>query len=385
MPLDFQRIYQEIKKIGAGALARQADLDERRALALDWLSAHAGRLKELGEKVERARAYDHALRCALPAGENLDARHPLPEPAPATLIAADGSQIAPDRHAPARYALVNLGAVVLADGADPAVSTQSELTFDQDCADWTDGYVALRRDLAERARLLELAKDAPAPVITLTDGPLQLWESRESGDAVMDFSQALERYLSVLSQLQSIGATTAGYVDKPASDTLVRLLEVAATPEPELETIADRHPLAGVSDRWLLGRLLAPGERSAVFALQSKSKDTYTGALALHFFYLNVGREGRPWTVRVEVPAWVADDPARLDGLHAALIAQCRILGSRPYPYILHRAHETAVIKPDERAQLEQMLLLELRRRGAETDEASYKQSAKDLPGRSTR
>jgi NurA-like 5'-3' nuclease len=86
--------------------------------------------------------------------------------------------------------------------------------------------------------------------------------------------------------------------------------------------------------------------------------------------------------VRVEIPRWVADDTDKLGMLHAVLVAQCRMLGARPYPYLLHRAHETAVVSHDERNQVEQMLLRELREQGAETDEGSYKQSAKDLPGK---
>ena len=57
-------------------------------------------------------------------------------------------------------------------------------------------------------------------------------------------------------------------------------------------------------------------------------------------------------------------------------------MGARPYPYILHRAHEIAVVKFEEKKQVEQMLELELRRAGGELEAGSNKQSAKDLPGK---
>jgi hypothetical protein len=57
-------------------------------------------------------------------------------------------------------------------------------------------------------------------------------------------------------------------------------------------------------------------------------------------------------------------------------------MGVRPYPYILHRAHEIAVVKFDEKQQVEQLLELELRKAGGEVEEISAKKSAKDLPGR---
>jgi hypothetical protein len=86
--------------------------------------------------------------------------------------------------------------------------------------------------------------------------------------------------------------------------------------------------------------------------------------------------------VRVEIPRWVAGDRSALDLLHAVLVDQCRIMGSRPYPYLLHRAHETAVVHMEEKTQIEQLLSLELRRNEVEVDDPSNKQSAKDLPGR---
>jgi hypothetical protein len=58
------------------------------------------------------------------------------------------------------------------------------------------------------------------------------------------------------------------------------------------------------------------------------------------------------------------------------------MMGARPYPYILHRAHEIAVVKLEEKKQVEQMLEIELRRTGGEVETESNKQSAKDLPGR---
>ncbi len=57
-------------------------------------------------------------------------------------------------------------------------------------------------------------------------------------------------------------------------------------------------------------------------------------------------------------------------------------MGAKPYPYLLHRAHEIAVVKREEQQQIEQMLMQELRNQNEEVDEGSYKQSAKDLKGR---
>jgi hypothetical protein len=220
-------------------------------------------------------------------------------------------------------------------------------------------------------------------VITFTDGPVELWGVRDaSPEETTTFQESMAQYLQALSQLAEMEAITAGYVDKPAANLVVRLLEVAwAVPE-DLANIRRYQPLRGVTDKVLFRDLLAPGERSAVFALQSQSARSYPGLLALHFFYLNVGRPGRPWLARVEIPAWVAETPQALDALHAVLIDQCRIMGTRPYPYLLHRAHETAVVSLDERDQVTQMIIMELRQRGVSIEGPSHKQFAKDQPGR---
>ena len=138
------------------------------------------------------------------------------------------------------------------------------------------------------------------------------------------------------------------------------------------------HPLAGVTDLWLFDQLLLHGERSAVFGLQARSKAVYQGSLALHFFYINVSQTDHPKTARIEIPAWVSQNKAEIDLLHTALLEQCAILGAKPYPYILHRAHETAVVSLQDKQQIEQLLEIELRKSGGELGEVSGKQSTKD-------
>ncbi|MBN1306212.1 MAG: DNA double-strand break repair nuclease NurA [Anaerolineales bacterium] len=396
MPIDFQQVYSKIKEIGAGARQRQKTLEERRDKARDLLNTYAGELDALKDKVIRALEQDPNLRCALPLNEHLNTHIPVPENIPdVTLIAADGSQINPDRHETTQFCLVNVGAIVmqLNSGQTPEIFTDSDLRFGEELETQSggmlsEGMVALQRDLKERGKLEELARQFEGPVITFTDGPVELWGSRE-GEEAAAYRQALVQYKSVLSRLQEQGVVTAGYVDKPAANLVVRLLEIARALPEDLENLRAYRPLRGVSDRWLYGDekkpLLAPGERSAVFAIQAKSQNDYQGLLALHFFYLNVGTAGHPWPVRVEIPKWVVDQPEKLKQLHAVLVQQCRLMGSRPYPYLLHRSHEIAVVSLDEKAQLQQMLEMELRSNAGEVGELSYKQSAKNLKGRTRR
>jgi hypothetical protein len=57
-------------------------------------------------------------------------------------------------------------------------------------------------------------------------------------------------------------------------------------------------------------------------------------------------------------------------------------MGLSAYPYGLHRAHEITVVDRDQKAEIEGMIISEIIRQGVTPGETSYKQAAKDLPGR---
>ncbi len=183
--------------------------------------------------------------------------------------------------------------------------------------------------------------------------------------------------------MAGIHTAVAGYVDKPRSDYLTAALELVLLDRAgQLSQAGKIRDLWPVRDIDLLGDLVQPGRRSAVFQLRSSAAQHFSGELALHYFYLNVGREGKAHLARVEIPRWVAQDAGLIDLLHAALLDQCAQMGVRPFPYVLHRAHEVAVVRLEEKDQIENMIIAELHRQGVEVGEESGKQSAKDLPGR---
>jgi len=388
MPVNFQQVYTRIREIAQGAHDNKKVLEERRILARELLAVYASELDYLREKVEKAKEVDINLRVAVPFKESLAACFPPPVTVTdTTIIAADGSQINPDRHAAVQFCIINVGVIAmkLNSGQAPLVTVETELLYGDDLlkngSPMSDGMVAMRRDINERIKLDEVSSELEGPIVNLTDGTLELWGAK--GDDPQAYANFVEQYLGVLSRLHGRGVVTAGYVEKPTADLVINLLEIATADDEQLRKLRSYHPLHGVSDRWLYGErenpLLPPGHRSAVFGLQSGSEKKYKGALSLHFFYLNVGTEGHPWPVRVEIPKWVAEDSKKLDVLHWILIEQCKMMGSRPYPYLLHRAHETAVVRYEEKQQIEQLLVLELRRIHAEVGDASNKSSAKAL------
>lgn len=392
MPVDFISLRRQISEEAAKAPEGMQRISELRKRASELLQANADKGEELRAKVEQAAQMDSFLRSAVPGEEKLTSTYAAAKALEsATLIAVDGSQINPSRHEAVNYFLINLGGIQMevGGGEAPFMHTRSDLRVFEYTAggSYNEERVGLERDTGERVFLAELANAARVkPVITLTDGPLELWggNSRDS-DQDSHFANSLRDYLSALEELQKTGAATAGYVDKPRADLVVRALEVAATAIDALGDIRKQRPLRGATDQQLFAPLLGPGERSAIFGIQSQLAPKYAGALALQFFYLNVGSETRPWLARVEIPAWVAEDAKLLDALHSALVSQSGMMGSLAYPYVLHRAHEIAVVTREEREQVTQMLLAELQSSGVDTGQISNKQAAKELPGRTRR
>lgn len=393
MTLNYQQLHEQVQRLGENALSQEERLKKLRQLASKLLESYTWEIDFLQQRVHLVvEHYDKHLRCALPTGEPLNSHFPPPQPpTSAFIMAADGSQINPDRHAALDFCLVNVGAIQMSYGhpAPPETTIQSYLIYGDELYTSTgtlsEDQVALMRNLNELRLIAKLVTGIEAqpgtPILAFSDGPLEFWGAKAiEGGA--EYRQGLKAYKEVLTQLHRAEVTIAGYVDKPAADLVIRLLEVASLPVEELPDVRSKRPLRGVTDAYLYSHLLTPGERSAIFALRSKSTADYPGQLALHFFYLNVGEPEHPWIARVEIPAWVSTDSLAIDDLQAILLDQCRMLGHRRYPYLLHRAHELAVVSLEEHNQVEQMIVSELIKHGLTVGEKSHKQAVKDLAKR---
>ncbi|MCX8024413.1 MAG: DNA double-strand break repair nuclease NurA [Thermanaerothrix sp.] len=365
MAINFIAVHQQIRQAAGEALREQARLNEGLECAWQTLHAWSNRLTDLKQRVNQALGYNASLRCALPWREALTTYVAAP-PAPTQglLLAADGSNANPNHHDRIPFGLINIGlfGYDLAHQRPPEESIQSEILLNQDLYDdlGTIGEerIALERDLRERRALLERLQDeTTTPLITLTDGPLELYRQPRADP---EFNTQFENYLHVLAALADKGVITAGYVDKPQADLVVRLLELTLLEEQALKQAGQVRPLRGVTDRALFNRLLPPGARSALFGLQSTSAERFRqaakGKLALYFFYLNVGLTDQPKVVRVEIPHWVAVNAEAVDILHGVLIQQTQITPNRRYPYALIRAHELAVVTHEDRKAVAAMI-----------------------------
>lgn len=381
MPVNFLQLRQQISEMGS----RTHEYETRHETSLEraraQLDEYALRGHDLCGKVDQAVQANQRLRCAVPTQDSIIAVYdPQPCPPAGMVLAADGSQVNPSRHDPFPIGVINVGAYQWIPGTIPQEYQDTRLLYFDEVRTQngllSEGLIALMRDLDERKIMARLAKDKPQPVIALTDGPLELFfEARESEE----FRRALKEYLDSLRELETMGVTAAGYVDRPMSDLVVRLLELTLLDESRYAHLDRNRALQGVLDAELFGGLLKPGQRSAVFAIQSQQTANFKGSLALHFFYLNAGRDGKPALARVELPAWAAQDERLLNLLHCTLVEQCAMLGANPYPYCLRRAHEIALVGFEEKRRIMDMISVEHLNQGFSLHTASNKQIDKDL------
>lgn len=360
MGLNLPQILHQLEQMGAALAEHEAALRRLQPAAAKALE-HAASLppEELAARVTRA---GDRYRGARPSDEPVRQRFPPPAVDAGLVIAgADGSQIYPDRHAPALYYVIQVGslAIDLGTGRAPQTRTLPEIHFrpedlyDEDGHPVNNAVINGRRDALEMKALADWAETAAGrPFLALLDNGLLLWfalQVREQQQKEVD--RVLKAYLGHLDGLRARAGAVAGFIDRPRSADVLALAHLATLPPEAINDAALRaNPFRGLTDRLVFEKLLEPGERSACFIDSSPlNRDFETRGHQVRFFYLKTDARGT--IARVEVPAWVADDPAALGRVHAGILEQCRATGG--FPYALVRAHELAVVTNEDRQQLE--------------------------------
>ena len=379
MPLNHLELQPQIKDYALKARKTQLTNQELLAVALDLLQRSSTQTN--GSWKDQAAS--SSQRCALPSDEKPDsALAPVQIESSPFILAADGSQIIPSPHDTVPLALVNTSRICLdsASSQAPQVITHSEILPEEnegvEIALMSEDLINLKRDVSELEILLDWQSETDRPVIALRDGPLELYHEPRQGKA---FANAFAQYKLLLKKLETRGFTLAGYIDRSRATLIAQMLDIFTGSQPENQPIAG---LKDLPDSLLMDSLLAPGQRSAIFQLHSSSSQHYEGSLAVNFFYLNVGRAGKPYCVRVEIPQWVVSHADMVRLLQQTLLEQCSLMGARPYPYLLHRAHEEAVVHFDEKENLQNSLSAEMQQLGLGLGQPSNKQSAKALQTR---
>jgi hypothetical protein len=369
LPLLVERARQDGATLGGRLSNAIALLHEAAADPLDYVAA-----------IKQAQT---SWPLALPYVGRLDEAVSPPEPPAAyDALAVDGSSIDIDRNLPIDCFVLNFGWMHLRYGADPSAARASavELQPTDDEVVRRDGddpsresalrgdILGLLRGVRELAQLADLAEQlarAGTPLLALVDGNLALWniDRRDLPQAIVEemkngprgARQALDR----LSALAAAGNVVfSGYVSRTGAANVANSLRVRACPDAP-SVVCKRCPGRGTpsrpcdgagapNDAALMLDLLAPWQRSAVFLPYRggrNAEEWYARAgHEIAFFYLNAGGE----IARVELPVWIARDPARLALLHSLLVRQAQV--GDGYPLALREAHEQAVISTGDRS-----------------------------------
>lgn len=374
MSLDLAQFSQQVREMGATFAAREQDIGDRTAKALACYLAQAGNEEQWAHAVEysgnRATPWLYAQ-----AIEPLDTVRPLPPvPSDYAVVAADGSQIERDRHGLADWYLINTGRVYLRYGTPSRARLASQPLLCYTDADLyiTQGarrvtiegnYLSARRDVEEMQALLELvttyllADAATLPVLAMADGTLVRWALAGAEDFVEE--ALLKPYLAVLNQLHEWGVPVISYISRPRATEIAGVIRLMFCPDVDVpmhkgarcsecsDQKAGREPscyvLNGLADADILAGHLREGERGPLFLSMSRVNMEKYAQHRIHFFPLRIGRE----VVRVELPAWVASDPALVDRCHSLIYDQA--VRGQGYPVALSRAHDQAVVRAADR------------------------------------
>ncbi|MGG6266350.1 DNA double-strand break repair nuclease NurA [Leptolyngbya sp. AN03gr2] len=387
--LDLTKLAQQMQGISQQltleATATRQRLDRARLL---MAQAH-DRQSELVEAHELWR--DRlSFTAAIPI-EPLDTRIEIdPAPAAHTVIATDGSQIAPSHHEIAYCYLINVGRIILHYGQSklPLLDSLPEVFYRPEdlyvSRQWgirTEEWMGYQRTALEAQILAELGQalsdEMSAPTISLVDGSLIYWFLEQMPAEGRD--RILTPILAAWDQLRAIDIPLVGYISASRSGEAMNFLRLqsCAYLAPDCAShcseVRDRAPcqvLDPLKDAAIWGMLLQPGERSPLWKSSARIQEFY-GDHAVHFCYVNVGSE----IARVEVPAWVAKDSVMLNSALSLVLAQ--VQKGYGYPVALAEAHNQAVVRGGDRARFFALLEQQMIKAGLRNVGTSYKEARK--------
>ncbi|MBW4637585.1 MAG: DNA double-strand break repair nuclease NurA [Gloeocapsa sp. UFS-A4-WI-NPMV-4B04] len=385
--LDLTKLAKSMQGISQHLTLEAAASRQRLELAQELLAAAYIKQAELVERQQKWR--DRILFAAATPVEPMNLGIDLPVPPPVhTVIATDGSQIAPNHHEIAYCYLLNVGRVMLHYGQNrqPLLDSLPEVFYRPEdlyiSRQWgirTEEWMGYRRTASEAIVLAELAGAAlmSLPTLAMVDGSLIYWFLEQLPIEARD--RILPPILDSWSQLQDFGIPLMGYVSASRSGESLNFLRLQACPHEIPDCVSycpnqlEKAPcqvLEPLRDTalWTMG--LKPGQRSALWRSSARILDLY-GPHSVYFCYVHVGTE----IARVEIPAWVAEDSALLDQSLGLMLAQ--VQKGYGYPVALAEAHNQAVVRGGDRARFFSLLEQQMIRAGLRNVGTSYKEARK--------
>lgn len=390
--LDLMKLARQMQGISEH-LSQEAEAARQRvALAQKLMAEAQERQAELVQTLETWR--DRIPFAIASPMESLDTRIAI-EAAPAahTVLATDGSQISPSHHEIAYCYLINVGRVVLHYGQSryPLLDSLPEVIYRPEdlyiSRQWgirTEEWMGHRRTVSEAIALAELVRAGQVALqaescstLALTDGSLIYWFLEDLPSGARD--RILPSILSAWDALQAAEIPLLGYISASRSGASLNFLRLQSCPfdTPDCQTHCAQkignapcqvyEPLRDVA---LWSTQLEPGQRGPLWRSSANILDEY-GEHHIYFCYVHVGAE----VARIEMPEWVALEPARRDAALEMVITQ--VQKGYGYPIALAEAHNQAVVRGGDRTRFFALLEREMIRAGLKNVGTSFKEARK--------
>jgi NurA domain len=311
-----------------------------------------------------------------------------PAPQEHTVLATDGSQIAPSHHEIAYCYLINVGRVILHYGQNqhPLLDSLPEVFYRPEdlysARQWgirTEEWMGYQRTALETTMLAELAQQQmqSLPTVAIVDGSLIHWFLEPLPKDARD--RILQPILTAWDHLRAARIPLVGYLSAARSSEALNFLRLPICPHPTPDcmtycsTRTEQAPCAvftPLRDTALWAACLEPGQRGPLWRSSARILDWY-GDHAIYFCYVHMGGE----VARLEVPVWVAQDPELFDQALSLVLAQ--VQKGYGYPVALAEAHNQAVVRGGDRARFFALLEQQMIKAGLQNIAPSYKEARK--------
>ncbi|BAY91741.1 MULTISPECIES: DNA double-strand break repair nuclease NurA [unclassified Tolypothrix] len=385
--LDLTKLARQMQGLSQHLTVEAAASRQRLELAQKHLQQAYAFQKDLIDRQEKWR--DRILFANATPMEPLETCIDIPVPPKIhTVIATDGSQIAPNHHEIAYCYLLNIGRVVLHYGQNrhPILDSLPEVFYRPEdlymSRQWgirTEEWMGYRRTASEATVLAELAcaVKGEAPSLAMVDGSLIYWFLEQLPIDARD--RILPPIIEAWQRLRDAQIPLMGYLSASRNVEGMNFLRLLACPHPvpdcisycpnQLEKIPCKifEPLRDTS---LWSTQLKPGQRGPLWRSNAKILDLYDDQ-KIYFCYIHVGTE----IARIEVPAWVAENTAIFDQTLGLMLAQ--VQKGYGYPVAIAEAHNQAVVRGGDKARFFALLEKQMIKAGLKNVGTSYKEARK--------
>ncbi|PLZ07133.1 DNA double-strand break repair nuclease NurA [Fischerella thermalis] len=416
--LDLTKLTRQMQGLSQHLTQEAAASRQRLELAQQHFLNACDRQEEFIQKQEKWR--DRILFASATPVEPLNTCIEIPVPPKVhTVIATDGSQIAPNHHEIAYCYLLNIGRVVLHYGQNkhPLLDSLPEIFYRPEdlyiSRQWgikTEEWMSYCRTASEATVLAELAcsvvskntETSPPhtsrrdesrlyitshtphtpptpkiPTLAMVDGSLIYWFLEQLPFDARD--RILPPILQAWRQMRDAQIPLMGYLSASRNIEAMNFLRLLACPHPvpdcmsfcpnQLEKVPCKvfEPLR---DTTLWTTQLQPGQRGPLWRSNARILDLYED-LQIYFCYVHVGAE----IARIEIPAWVAENTSLFEESLGLMLAQ--VQKGYGYPVAIAEAHNQAVVRGGDKARFFALLERQMIKAGLRNVGTSYKEARK--------